>query len=114
MSCDCPTCGQALPVNDELQIDPAGIVVRRGRFAVLPLKELEILQLLQGRPGHLVSRDKIEGVLWPNEADRPHQEVIESHVSKLRKKVAPLGLTIEGAPRGVRAYRLLIKQGEAA
>jgi len=109
MSCACPTCGQTLPDDGALRVDDAGVIVRNGAVARVGGKEMEIVRLLYRAAGCFVSRSAIESALWPADADLPNGEVIQSLISKLRRKLAPLGLTIEGASRGVGAYRLVTK-----
>lgn len=114
MACACPTCGQTLPQDETLRIDPAGIVARGGAFTTITArKELELLLLLQVAEGRFVSRASIEEELWPVVADLPEGEVIQSHVSKINRKLRPLGASIQGAPRGVGAYRLVVRIMEA-
>lgn len=114
MSCACPTCGHPLPNDATLRIDDAGLIVRLGVVARVGGKEMEIVRLLHSAAGGFVSRSTIESVLWPADADLPEGEVIQSLISKLRRKLAPLGIAIESASRGVGAYRLITSGGGVA
>lgn len=110
----CPTCGQTLPEDDALRVDDAGLIVRLGVVARVGGKEMEIVRLLHRAAGGFVSRSTIESTLWPADADLPEGEVIQSLISKLRRKLAPLGIAIESASRGVGAYRLTTSGREVA
>ncbi|WP_206075921.1 winged helix-turn-helix domain-containing protein [Mesorhizobium sp. Z1-4] len=110
MSCSCPTCGQALPFYDELQVDPAGIVVRRGRFARLSGHEFTIFETLRAAAGRLVTREALMAVIYPLEQDEAQIRIIDVWICKLRKKVKPLGVEI-GTAWG-RGYRLISKAPE--
>ncbi len=113
MACMCPTCGQTLPDDDALRVDDAGVIIRHGAVAHVGGKEMEIVRLLHRAGGEFVSRSAIERALYPLDADLPEGEVIQSLISKLRRKVAPLGISIVSASRGVGAYRLVVAGREA-
>lgn len=93
MTC-CPTCGQALPA-DQFNFDVAtGILMARGQFVTLPRREAEVLDILLSKRGRQVSKTWLFEQIY-RRGDEPETEnVVESHVSKLRKKILPLGLVI--------------------
>jgi DNA-binding response OmpR family regulator len=64
----------------------------------LPLKEAQILRLLFARPGACVSRDEISASLWHGVKVTPR--TIDSHVSRLRKRLGETGVSIESVYGG--------------
>lgn len=104
----CPTCRQPLPKSDVIFHTDAGIVVSRGRFVTLPRREADILEFLYGKRGRFVSKDAVFAAVYSRDDD--HIEgplVVESHISKLKKKIAPLGLTIRS--ERFRGYQLILE-----
>lgn len=110
MNCACPTCGQTLPGDDTLRIDPAGIVVRGGRFATLTRQEAALFEQLVAAGGAVLSKDRLLSGLYLVEADEPDIKIIDVFVCRLRRKLRPLGVEI-GTVWG-RGYRL-VRTGEA-
>lgn len=100
----CPCCGRALPVDEQLRVDPAGIVVRRGRYATLTKQEQSLFLSLHGAAGRLRTREQLLSDLYWQEADEPEIKIIDVFVCKLRKKLKPLGVDIVTA--WGRGYRL--------
>lgn len=92
--CTCPTCGQALPPDHFSFDSDAGIVVSSGKFAQLPRREAHILEYLLERRGRMISRSSIFQELYRRDDEPETEAVVESHVSKLRKKLKPLGIYI--------------------
>jgi len=62
----------------------------------IPRRELQILRILLKRPNYCTSAE-LAAVLYFNQAEAPDDCVIESHVSKLRKRLRPFGIKIESA-----------------
>lgn len=94
MTCSCPVCGGSIAPS-VFNFDPdSGIVVSQGRFVQLPRREAHVLEFLIERKGRMVSKSILFDELYRQDDEPDSQDVIESHVSKLRKKVRPLGITI--------------------
>jgi DNA-binding response OmpR family regulator len=95
----------------DLELDPATHACRRGGHAVvLTGKEFSVLEFLMHRRGQVVSKAEILAHVWDFNFDGD-QNVIEVHVSALRRKIA----TGSGRPavetvRGV-GYRLVTDDG---
>lgn len=104
--CRCPACGQELPDDDELRIDPAGIVVRRGRYAVLTRQEHALLEALRTvQPRHRTRQQLLSDLYWEGtDAEEPELKIIDVYVCKLRKKLKPLNVSIDTV--WGRGYRL--------
>ena len=72
-----------------LEIDPAMRQVRtEGRIVDLSRREFAVLEMLVRRPGHIVSRARIEEAIygWQEEVG---SNAVEVHVHKLRAKLGP-------------------------
>ena len=94
MSCACPACGQLLPATFFSFDAESGILVSRGRFVQLPRREATIMEYLLDRRGRMVSKSSLFEELYRRDDEPETENVIESHVSKLKKKVTPLGVKI--------------------
>lgn len=105
MDCACPTCGQTLPADDTLRIDPAGIVVRGRRFATLSPQEATVLAELVKARGGLRTKERLLSSLHLFGAEDRETKIIDVHVCRLRRKLKPLGLSI-GTVWG-QGYRLI-------
>ncbi len=68
----------------------------------LPLKEAQLLRLLLERPGVCLSRQEIQKSLWADVRVTPR--TIDSHVSRLRKRLGDGAVEIESVYGG--GYRL--------
>jgi DNA-binding response OmpR family regulator len=101
----CPCCGRPLPASDELRIDPAGIVVCNGRFATLTRQEASLLTSLHSHLAKVHSKDQLLSDLYWRETDEPDIKIIDIYVHHIRRKLAPLGVTIQTV--WGRGYRLL-------
>jgi two-component system OmpR family response regulator len=99
-----------LAVGD-LQLDPAGRRVWRGRReVVLTGKEFAILHALMRRPGQVLSREQLLEHAW-DVAFEPASNVVDVHVRCLREKVdRPFGVRSLETVRGV-GYRLRPETG---
>lgn len=58
----------------------------------LPLKEGQILKVMMERIGDYLSREEIHKTLWPN--IKVSSRTIDSHISRLRKRLRPMRVTI--------------------
>lgn len=93
-ACSCPTCGAPLK-RDHFSFDPdSGLVVAGGAFVQLVRRETQILEVLLERRGRSVSRSFLFQEVYRHDDEPESEAVIESHISKLRKKLLPLGLVI--------------------
>ncbi len=93
----CALCGQVIPVID---LDP--------EMLKLPRRERQVLQTLVNAKGRTVAAERIEFALYGDEIDGGPlgaPQVTQSHISKLRKKLRPLGWAIE--TRRFEGYRLV-------
>lgn len=104
MTC-CPTCGQALPEHGIHFDAAAGIVVSGGEFVVLPRREATILEFLWAKPGRYFLKEQLYAAVYSID-ETPSDVAVESHVSKLRKKVRPLGIHIRS--ERFKGYQLTI------
>jgi DNA-binding response OmpR family regulator len=110
----CPCCGQTIPANADLRIDPAGIVVRQGRFAVLTRQEHTIFEALNKAFPKMRTREQLLTDLYWDKHEEPEIKIIDVFVCKLRKKLKPLGVVIHTIwGQGYRLQVAAIK-GEAA
>ena len=62
--------------------------------------EFDLLELLMGAAGRIVSRDEIAAVLHQRTAS-PFERSLDVHISHLRKKLAPIGDDLLRTVRGV-------------
>jgi DNA-binding response OmpR family regulator len=102
----CPCCGQALPSDDELRIDDAGIIVRSGRFTLLTVQENAIFASLHAAKGRLRTKEQLLSDGYWQADEEPEIKIIDVWVCKLRKKLRPLGVNIETV--WGRGYRLVM------
>ncbi|NSZ06437.1 winged helix-turn-helix transcriptional regulator [Agrobacterium tumefaciens] len=93
-ACACPTCGARLK-PDHFSFDAeSGLVVSGGRFALLPRREMQIFEFLLERRNRVVTRAALFQEVYRRDDEPEDEAVIETHVSKLRKKLVPLGIGI--------------------
>lgn len=64
----------------------------------LPLKEAQLLKVLLARPGVCHSRDELQASIWTGVKVTPR--TIDSHVSRLRKRLKDAGVSIESVYGG--------------
>jgi DNA-binding response OmpR family regulator len=64
----------------------------------LPLKESQLLRLLLARRGQCLSRQEIQSSIWPEIKVTPR--TIDSHVSRLRRKMTDSGIEIRSVYGG--------------
>ena len=92
--CACPFCDRALP-SGFFKFDPeAGIAVSDSRFASMPRREARILEVLIERKGRPISKVDLFEQLYRGDDEPEEIAVVESHVSKLRKRLAGLPISI--------------------
>ncbi len=88
-----------LLVKDDLELDPAQRVARRGgqRLALTP-KEMSVLELLLGAGGTVISAEELLERVWDLNAD-PFSNIVKVTISRLRAKLGepPLIETVPGA-----------------
>lgn len=94
MTCSCPTCGQTLPAATFTFNREAGIVVRDGSYVVLPRREADVFAVLLDRRGRVATRSSLFQAVYAGDDEPEGEEVIESHVCKLRSKLRSLGLSV--------------------
>lgn len=106
MNCTCPTCGQDVN-TDAIMFDPgAGIVIGNGIVISLPRREATILEYLWARPGRMITKSALFEAVY-DVLDEPDcgEAVVESHMSKMRKKVKDAGIVIRS--ERFKGYQLL-------
>ncbi|WDZ77925.1 winged helix-turn-helix domain-containing protein [Ensifer adhaerens] len=82
------------------------MLVYGGQFLTLPRREAHILEFLLDRRGRTISKSTLFRELYRQDDEPETENVVESHVSKLRKKLLPLGLDITS--ERFKGYRLLV------
>ncbi len=93
MGC-CPTCGQGLPETDDLRVDPAGIVLRGSRYALLTQLEFSVFEGLRQASHRHVSKEQLLAGIYLHEQDEAEIKIVDVVICKLRKKLKPLGVEI--------------------
>src|SRR5262245_9078037 len=73
-------------------LDSDGVLRVNGAWVSLPPVEARLTGALLGRYGSVVSRDALASFGWPGGA--PGRNALDVHVLRLRRRIAPLGLTI--------------------
>ena len=86
----CLTAGKKLK-KDGIELDPGGRTVSlKGKPVSLTRKEFDLLALLLGQPGRLMSVPYLLETVWGYDpADYNDPGTVEVHVSHLRKKLGP-------------------------
>jgi DNA-binding response OmpR family regulator len=75
--------------SGDLEIDlPARRVLRRGAEIALTKTEFDILALLAGRAGEVITRDEFLDQIWGKHVYVTHRTV-DTHVASLRRKIEP-------------------------
>ena len=64
-----------------------------GRSVALAPLDARLTQALIQRYGAVVSREAMFSAGWPDET--PHRNVLDVHLLRLRRRIAPLGLTVK-------------------
>lgn len=84
-----PVGGRSRPPVLEVDVDARRVFVGE-HLVQLAFKEFEILRLLVGRPGSVVSRDEIAACIGHGDG-RPAPRTIDVHVHRIRAKLAESG-----------------------
>jgi DNA-binding response OmpR family regulator len=74
------------------ELDGDGLLRFGGRWVDLPPVERALADALVERFGAVVGRDALTRRAWP--AARPTRNALDVHISRLRRRIAPLGLGI--------------------
>ncbi|MBA2325037.1 MAG: response regulator transcription factor [Actinobacteria bacterium] len=85
------------------EIDDDGLLRFRGRWVDLPPIERTVATALVERFGAVVGRDTLTRRAWPEQ--RPTRNALDVHMSRLRRRIVPLGLGV----RTVRARGYLLQ-----
>ncbi len=90
------------------ELDPDGVLRFAGGWVSLPPVEARLTAALIGRYGAVVSREVLATAGWPDGA--PGRNALDVHVLRLRRRLAPLGLSI----KTVRARGYLLESDPAS
>jgi two-component system response regulator TctD len=71
----------------------SGAVYHGAEVLEVTPREAALLQALMARPGHAVTKERLFGLVFPGETD-VQVEAVEVVVYRLRKKLAPTGVTL--------------------
>lgn len=74
-------------------LDENGVLRRGDGWVALPPVEARLFAALLDRFGRVTTRDDLNRAGWPTEAP-PDRNVLDVHILHLRRKTAPLGLSI--------------------
>ena len=74
------------------ELDGDGVLRFDGRWVSLPPVEARLVDALIERFGAVVGRDTLRRSVWPGSS--PGRNVLDVHVLRLRRRLAPLGLVI--------------------
>jgi two-component system OmpR family response regulator len=88
------------------EIDAHGVLRFGSGWVSLPPVEARLADALVIRFGAVVGRDTLRRSVWPGSA--PGRNVLDVHVLRLRRRLAPLGLAI----RTVRSRGYMLEQAE--
>jgi len=98
-----------------VQVDSLDVVIEESMLAVrdsrvaLSKRELAVFEILARRPGAVVAKPALLREIWGPEADA---HVLEVTVGRLRRRLAPIGLTVKAVIR--RGYRLVAEGVQTA
>ncbi len=90
---------------DRPELDENGLLRLGGQWVSLPPVEHRLMSVLLDRYRAVVSRDALARAGWPDGI--PGRNVLDVHIVRLRRRLAPLGLVI----RTVRSRGYLLEQG---
>jgi len=110
----CPCCRQPVPDDEAVRIDmDGGFIVAGGGVTRLTEGEFNLFLMLWQKKPRLVTREQLmaEAYWLRSDMDEPEIKIIDVLVCKIRRKLAPLGLSIDTV--WGRGYRILLK-GEVA
>ena len=74
------------------RLDDDGVLRAGGGWVPIPPVEARLLQALLDRYGMVASRETLSRACWPDRA--PDRNVLDVHVLRLRRRIAPVGLVI--------------------
>lgn len=95
-------------LRDRPEIDSHGVLRFRDGRVTLPPVESRLAGALVERFGAVVGRDTLRRRVWPGSS--PGRNVLDVHVLRLRRRLAPLGLAI----RTVRSRGYMLEPAGAA
>ena len=93
----CPCCGAPIEPDRVILDEATQSLAMSGSIIVFSKQEFVILEtLIQSRP-RVVSRDAIYDALYGllPDCDGPELKIIDTHICKIRKKIAAVDLVIE-------------------
>jgi DNA-binding response OmpR family regulator len=90
------------------EIDADGVLRFGSGWVSLPPVEARLADALVERYGAVVGRDTLRRSVWPGTA--PGRNVLDVHVLRLRRRLAPLGLAI----RTVRSRGYMLEQADVS
>ena len=107
----CPTCGQITPEPCGIWCNNENGEVRftNGVTMFLPIHEYRIFRELLTRVGHNVTRGRLHDALYwdrQDSDDYPGEKIVDVYLTKLRKKLAPMGITVRN--HWGRGFELLV------
>lgn len=73
-------------------LDDDGVLRAQGAWVAVPPVEARLLRALVDRFGTVVSRETLSRAGWPERS--PDRNVLDVHMLRLRRRVAPVGLAI--------------------
>lgn len=76
------------------QIDLSGVLVYRGNCMTLSPTQTELTRYMIGQFGQVVSRSALASRLNGDNEDPKRRNVLDLHIGRLRRRIAPLGLSI--------------------
>lgn len=105
----CPTCGNALSPSIFAIDDEARIVVSDGKFAVFTEDEFSVFITLFNALGKTKTREQLLKAFCSLIDDAPEIKIIDVHISRIRKKISGMTLTIQNVWGG--GYRIIHSGG---
>lgn len=91
------------------ELDENGLLRANGQWVSLPPVEHRLMAVMIERYRAVVSRDSLAKAGWPN--GMPGRNVLDVHIVRLRRRLIPLGLSIQTVRS--RGYLLEEAHGEA-
>ncbi|MGV2188791.1 helix-turn-helix domain-containing protein [Agrobacterium vitis] len=94
----CPCCSAALPADDVVRVDlDGGFIVANAAVARLTETEFNLFLTLWGAKPRIVSKEQLMAkAYWlRTDEEEPEIKIIDVLVCKIRKKLTPLGVTID-------------------
>lgn len=104
----CPCCSREITDDAGVLIDiDGGFIVANGEVARLPETEFNLFNFLWNAKPRLVSREQLmSDAYWlRHDVDEPDIKIIDVFICKIRKKLEPLGVSIDTV--WGRGYRIL-------